>query len=98
MNTIKRTPEFDVWLKALRDGVGRAAIVGRLSRAASGNFGDVRPVGEGVSEMRIHAGPGYRVYYFQEGNTIYVVTNGGDKGTQQRDIERAKQMARELRG
>jgi putative addiction module killer protein len=94
MNTIRRTPEFDAWLKSLKDGVGRAAIASRIKRAQGGNFGDAAPVGDGVFEMRIHFGPGYRVYYFQHGSTVYVLTNGGDKGSQQRDIARAKELAK----
>lgn len=97
MNSIKNTPEFDKWLLELRDSTARAAIVGRLKRAMFGNFGDYESVGEGVYEMRIHIGPGYRVYYFQEGDTIYIVTNGGDKRTQQRDIRWAKEVARNLK-
>ena len=69
----------------------------RLNSAALGNFGDCEPVGEGVSEMRVHFGPGYRVYFARKGATVYVLLTGGDKGTQRRDIERAKEMAREFK-
>lgn len=71
-------------------------ILARLTMVEHGNFGDVEPVGEGLSEMRIHVGAGYRVYYVQEGKTIYFVLLGGDKSTQQKDIKAAKQMARDL--
>jgi putative addiction module killer protein len=66
--------------------------------ATLGNFGDCRPVGEGVSEMRIHAGPGYRVYFVRTGATVYVLLAGGDKGSQAKDIDGALRMARELKG
>ena len=69
----------------------------RLNSAALGNFGDCGPVGDGVSEMRVHFGPGYRVYFTRKGATVYVLLTGGDKGTQRRDIERAKQIAREFK-
>jgi putative addiction module killer protein len=69
----------------------------RLRSAMLGNFGDCEPVGEGVSEMRIHAGPGYRVYFLRTGATLYLLLTGGDKSSQKQDIIRAKEMARELR-
>ena len=90
MNTFLRTHEFDVWLKALRDPIGKARIVARIRSAEYGNFGDCEPVGEGVSEMRIHCGPGYRVYYARKGRIVYWLLCGGDKATQKRDIKRAK--------
>ncbi len=97
MFTLVRSSLFDEWLSALKDQKGKARILARLTSAAHGNFGDCEAVGEGVSEMRIHIGPGYRVYYVRNGATIYVLLNGGDKSSQQRDIERAKDMARELK-
>ncbi|MBX9458548.1 MAG: type II toxin-antitoxin system RelE/ParE family toxin [Rhizobium sp.] len=81
------------WEKALRDSIARAAITARVVRLSKGNTGDVKPVGEGISEMRIHHGPGYRVYFQQRGNTIIFLLCGGDKGSQARDIERARQIA-----
>ncbi|WP_449370815.1 type II toxin-antitoxin system RelE/ParE family toxin [Thiomonas sp.] len=96
MNTFLRTEEFDVWLSALEDKVGRARIVHRIRSAEQGNFGDCGPVGEGVSEMRIHVGPGYRVYYARQGEVIYLLLLGGDKSSQKRDIKRAIEMARTL--
>ncbi len=97
MFTLIRSSHFDEWLSALADQRGKARILARLNSAALGNFGDCEPVGEGVSEMRVHFGPGYRVYFTRNGATVYVLLTGGDKGTQRRDIERAKQIAREFK-
>lgn len=96
MNSLIATPEFEQWLGKLRDTKGKARILSRLDSAALGNFGDCQSVGEGVSEMRIHFGPGYRVYFTRRGTFIYVLLIGGDKSTQKRDIKRALKMAREL--
>jgi putative addiction module killer protein len=96
MNTFLRSEEFDAWLSALKDKVGRARIIHRIRSAEHGNFGDCEPVGEGVSEMRIHFGPGYRVYYTRRGEVIYLLLLGGDKASQKRDIKRAIEMARTL--
>ncbi len=96
MNTFLRSEEFDTWLSALKDKVGRARIIHRIRSAEHGNFGDCEPVGEGVSEMRIHFGPGYRVYYTRRGEVIYLLLLGGDKSSQKRDIKRALEMARTL--
>jgi len=82
--------------RCLRDSVAKAKIASRIQRLKFGNPGDVKPVGEGVSEMRIDHGPGYRVYYVNRGNTIIVVLCGGDKSTQQADIRRALGLAKEL--
>lgn len=81
---------FDGWLNALADRRARAKIDARLSRVLGGNFGDVGPVGDGVSELRIDWGPGYRVYFARVGQTIVLLLCGGDKRTQQKDIARAK--------
>ena len=91
-----RSEEFDTWLSALKDKVGRARIIHRIRSAEHGNFGDCEPVGEGVSEMRIHFGPGYRVYYTRRGEVIYLLLLGGDKRSQKRDIKHAIEMARAL--
>jgi len=91
---IEKTEAFDKWLKKLRDREAVVAIVSRLDRATIGNFGDVAPVGEGVSEMRIFVGPGYRLYYTIRQNTIILMLCGGDKSTQEKDIEKAKKMAK----
>jgi putative addiction module killer protein len=97
MNTFARTEAFDKWLRVLKDSKARARIAQRIESAQAGNFGDCEPVGEGVSEMRIHVGAGYRVYYTRIGNTIYLLLAGGAKATQKRDIHRALEMIRNLR-
>jgi putative addiction module killer protein len=89
-------PDFSEWLKALRDTAGRGRIAKRIERLAQDNFGDVSPVGEGVSELRLHFGPGYRVYFVQRGRDLVILLCGGDKSTQARDIENAKKIARTL--
>jgi putative addiction module killer protein len=90
MFTVQLTETFQAWLLAMRDMVGRAAIARRLDRMALGNFGDAKPLGNGLSELRIDAGPGYRVYFTVQGQQIVVVLAGGDKSTQQRDIVNAQ--------
>jgi putative addiction module killer protein len=80
--SFRRSKEFEVWLRALSDLKGKARILARLTRAEQGNLGDCKPIGEGVSEMRIKAGPGYRIYFVQEGRNIYLLLVGGDKGSQ----------------
>ena len=94
MYSFQRSDEFDAWLTALKDKLGRARIVHRIRSAEFGNFGDCEPVGEGVSEMRIHFGPGYRVYFTRRGEVVYLLLLGGDKSSQKRDIKRAIEMAR----
>ncbi len=74
----------------MRDPIGKARIANRIRSAEQGNFGDCEPVGDGVSEMRIHCGPGYRVYYARKGKVMYLLLCGGDKSTQGRDIKQAK--------
>ena len=96
MNTFQKSDEFDAWLLGLKDQVGKAQIALRLDRAVRGNFGDCESIGEGVSEMRIHHGPGYRVYFTRRGKVIYLLLLGGDKSTQKRDIKRATDMASTL--
>lgn len=93
MNTFHKSDEFDAWLLQLKDCVGKAQVVLRLDRAAQGNFGDCEQVGYGVSEMRIHCGPGYRIYFTRRGTVVYLLLLGGDKSTQKRDIKRAIAMA-----
>ena len=97
MISLVRSEEFDRWLAALADQKGKSRILARLTSAALGNFGDCAAVGDSVSEMRIHFGPGYRVYFIRRGTIVYLLLTGGDKGSQKRDIERAKSMAREIR-
>ena len=96
MNTFLKSDEFDDWLSGLKDQVGKAIIAKRIRAAESGNFGDCEPVGEGVSEMRIHYGPGYRAYFSRRREVVYLLLLGGYKSTQKRDIKRAKNMARDL--
>jgi len=97
MLTLVRSSVFSAWLDALRDHKGKALVLNRLANAALGNFGDCAAVGEGVSEMRIHHGPGYRVYFVRDGAAVYVLLCGGDKASQRRDITQAKRMARSLK-
>ena len=94
MTTFLRSEEFDAWLTALKDRLGRARIISRIRAAEAGNFGDCESVGEGVSEMRIHVGPGYRLYYMRHGEVVYLLLLGGDKSSQRRDVKRAIEMAR----
>ena len=96
MNTFLRSEEFDTWLTGLKDRVGRARIAHRIRSAEHGNFGDCEPVGEGVSEMRIHVGPAYRAYFTRRAEVVYLLLVGSDKSSQKRDIKRAIEMAREL--
>jgi putative addiction module killer protein len=98
MATLIQSEDFSAWLAALRDDVGKAHILDRLNRASFGNFGDCESVGQGVSEMRIHHGPGYRVYFMRQGQVVYLLLCGGDKKSQRRDIAKALRMAKELKG
>ncbi len=90
---IEKTEEFDAWLKNLRDRKAVLAIAKRLDRASLGNFGDIAPVGDGVSEMRLFIGPGYRLYYTMRGSRIILMLAGGDKSSQASDIKKAKALA-----
>jgi putative addiction module killer protein len=92
---IRETETFSSWLTALRDDRARAKIAVRVRRLAFGNPGDVKPVGEGISELRIPHGPGYRVYFIQRGAMLIVLLCGGDKSTQRKDIAAAKKLAKE---
>jgi putative addiction module killer protein len=94
MVELVRSIEFDTWMRNLRDHRARARIQARVTRLSLGNAGDVKPVGEGLSEMRIDYGPGYRVYFLRRGNTLIVLLCGGDKSSQENDIDSAKQIAR----
>ncbi|PDT05894.1 type II toxin-antitoxin system RelE/ParE family toxin [Rhizobium chutanense] len=95
MFILKQTATFQKWHKKLKDGKAKAMIALRLQRLATGHAGDAAPVGEGVSELRIHYGPGYRIYYRKRGETIIVLLCGGDKSTQETDIRTAKRIAME---
>lgn len=97
MNVLLQTKEFSEWLHGLRDVVAKVRIVARLSAAEVGNFGECAPVGDGVSEMKINTGPGYRVYFTRTGDVIYLLLCGGNKSTQEADILRAKAIARQAR-
>ncbi|HGF7522221.1 TPA: type II toxin-antitoxin system RelE/ParE family toxin [Vibrio cholerae] len=96
MFTIKRTQVFDDWLKTLKDAQARGAIAARVQRLTQGLSGDVKPVGSGISELRIHVGKGYRVYFKRSGKQIVVLLCGGNKKTQNQDIERAKELVQYL--
>ena len=96
MNIIQTTDTFDAWFDALKDRQAVLRIQTRIDRAESGNFGDVKPVAEGVSEMRIDFGPGYRIYFTQRGLEIVILLAGGNKSTQPKDIKTALQLARQL--
>ena len=96
MPKVLQTDEFARWLKSQRDAAAKARILVRIERLADGNPGDIAPVGEGVSELRIHHGPGYRVYFVRRGEEIVVLLCGGDKSSQTSDIARARKLAKEL--
>ncbi len=93
MVEVRQTAAFAEWLDALKDAKAAYAITKRIARMQSGLMGDVKPVGEGVSEARIDVGPGYRLYFVRRGKAIVLLLTGGDKGTQARDIKKAKEMA-----
>jgi putative addiction module killer protein len=98
MPKIKALPEFTEWLESLPDLKVRSVIVARIERLGRGLMGDVEPIGEGVSELRIHLGAGWRVYFIQRGTDLIVLLAGGSKRTQTRDIKRAKVLAAHLDG
>lgn len=95
---IRKTDVFAGWLDSLDDIRGRARVMARIERLAAGNPGDVKPVGEGVSELRVDHGPGYRVYFKQFGSHVVVLLAGGDKRTQVRDVRTALRLARNIQG
>lgn len=96
MIEIRQTEAYASWFAKLRDRQARARIDVRIRRLSLGNPGDVGPVGEGVSELRIHYGPGYRVYFVQRGSALVILLAGGDKGTQDQDIQTALELARNV--
>ena len=96
MIEIRKTEFFAKWIDGLRDVSARARILVRIERLAEGNPGDVRPVGEGISEMRIDYGPGYRVYYKKQGSKFVILLAGGDKRSQSKDIKNALNLAKNL--
>ena len=97
MVEIRQTECFGQWIEDLRDLRAKARVQARIERLIGGNPGDVRPIGAGVSELRINYGPGYRVYYQQKGTTLIILLAGGDKSSQQGDIEEALSLARQIK-
>ncbi|MDI1298781.1 MAG: type II toxin-antitoxin system RelE/ParE family toxin [Methylotenera sp.] len=96
MYIIKRTLEFDAWLNSLKDNVTRIRLARRLDKAQRGNLGDVKPVGEGVVEMREHFGAGWRMYFIQHGDVLIVMLGGGDKSNQSADITKSIQLSKNI--
>jgi len=96
MFTVQLTESFQGWLDALTDMRAQLAIVRRLDRISTGNFGDSKTVGDHVSELRVNMGPGYRVYFTKRGNTVVIILAGGDKSSQTRDIKAAQRLAKEI--
>ena len=96
MLEIRKTDVYAKWIDALQDLKGRVRILARIERLAAGNPGDVAPVGEGVSDLRIDFGPGYRVYFKKKGKEIVILLAGGDKSSQEKDIRVAKELAKNL--
>lgn len=97
MIQIQQTEAYAQWFSGLRDRVARARIDIRIRRLSLGNAGDTKPVGDGVSELRVDHGPGYRVYFIQRGEVVVVLLAGGDKSTQDKDIRTAKALAKDLK-
>jgi putative addiction module killer protein len=93
MFELKQTETFRKWRMKLKDERARTLIASRLDRLAFGHAGDAEPVGDGISELRIHYGPGYRIYYRRYGNTVLILLCGGDKGSQAKDIKTAKRLS-----
>ncbi len=96
MSAFLRTPDFDTWLKGLHDPIAKARVIARIRSAEAGNLGDCSPVGDGISEMRIHVGPGYRLYYCRRGEITCLLLCAGDKSSQQKDIRTAKALLKGL--
>ncbi|SDD25753.1 putative addiction module killer protein [Algoriphagus faecimaris] len=92
MFLLEKTPEFDKWLKKLKDRKAKAKILLRLQRVEAGNLGDISAVGEGIEEFRVHYGPGYRIYFRRQGERIILLLIGGDKSSQEFDIKKAKSL------
>ena len=97
MYKVKKSKYFDKWMNSLRDLKGKMAIARRIERMSYGNFGDLKSVGDGVSELRIRVGPGYRVYFSKFEERLVVLLVGGDKSTQSKDINKAKALLEELK-
>lgn len=97
MIEIQRSETFTKWFEGLRDRIARKRIFARLDRLVQGLAGDTKPIGQGVSELRIDYGPGYRVYYLRRGNTLIILLAGGDKNTQSKDIQTALDLAKSMK-
>lgn len=96
MVEVRQTDEFSTWLTDIRDREARSRILVRIRRVSLGNLGDIKSIGDGLSELRVNYGPGYRIYLVQRGRELVVLLAGGDKRTQTRDIERARRLAKDL--
>jgi putative addiction module killer protein len=96
MITVRETESFKKWVRSLKDRIAQAVIAARIRRISAGNFGDSKPVGDGISELRIDYGPGYRLYFTRYGQEIVILLCGGDKSTKGRDIEAAKRIAKNI--
>lgn len=94
---IQKSNLYFEWFKCLRDQKAKSLILSRLDRVEAGNLGECKPVGEGVSEMKIHYGPGYRIYFIQRGSELIILLGGGDKSTQAKDIKNAIKLAKDYR-
>lgn len=97
MNVFHQTDTFSDWLKKLKDIKAKARVITRIKSAELGTFGDCSPVGDGIREMRLHFGPGHRLYFWEQGSHVYWLLAGGAKGSQKRDIERAKKLQKEIK-
>ncbi|HFE7543101.1 TPA: type II toxin-antitoxin system RelE/ParE family toxin [Salmonella enterica subsp. enterica serovar Newport] len=97
MKEIIRSETFSDWLSSLKDSRARSRVLARIDRMREGNFGDAEPIGDGLSEARVHYGPGYRVYFMQQGDVIVVLLCGGDKSSQTKDIKQARRIAKAWR-
>ena len=97
MITVRETENFKKWVRGLKDRIAQSIITARVRRISAGNFGDVKPSGGDISELRIDYGPGYRVYFTRRGQEIVILLCGGDKSTQSRDIEAAKRIAKNIK-
>jgi len=96
MIEVRKTRIFSKWFDGLKDRRARSRIQARIDRVEMGHFGDIAPVGEGISELRIFYGPGYRVYFVQKGDVLVILLSGGDKSSQKSDIVKAKRIATQL--
>jgi putative addiction module killer protein len=98
MIIVRETENFKKWIRSLKDRIAQSIIIARIRRISVGNFGDSKPVGDGISELRIDYGPGFRVYFTQQEQEIVILLCGGDKSTQSKDIEIAKWIAKNIEG